>query len=118
MDTELRRDGADLPVLGVVQTTDFGDGLGSEHGDSRLLPDRKDRSMDSYGCTPRSAKTGSGQSGRHRRSPRAARQAPAPRGLAAALAIASQDRTDRKSTRLNSSHTLISYAVFCLKKKT
>src|SRR5260221_5719066 len=25
---------------------------------------------------------------------------------------------DRKSTRLNSSHTLISYAVFCLKKKT
>src|SRR3954449_7568014 len=24
---------------------------------------------------------------------------------------------DRKSTRLNSSHTLISYAVFCLKKK-
>src|SRR3954449_4825932 len=27
-------------------------------------------------------------------------------------------RSDRKSTRLNSSHTLISYAVFCLKKKT
>src|SRR5438132_5595697 len=26
-------------------------------------------------------------------------------------------RTDRKSTRLNSSHTVISYAVFCLKKK-
>src|ERR1051326_9348479 len=25
---------------------------------------------------------------------------------------------DRKSTRLNSSHTFISYAVFCLKKKT
>ena len=25
---------------------------------------------------------------------------------------------DRKSTRLNSSHLLISYAVFCLKKKT
>src|SRR3954466_8100473 len=25
---------------------------------------------------------------------------------------------DRKSTRLNSSHTIISYAVFCLKKKT
>src|SRR5438132_5178262 len=24
---------------------------------------------------------------------------------------------DRKSTRLNSSHTVISYAVFCLKKK-
>src|SRR5690554_7698301 len=27
------------------------------------------------------------------------------------------DRADRKSTRLNSSHVRISYAVFCLKKK-
>src|SRR5436189_3915853 len=27
-------------------------------------------------------------------------------------------RPDRKSTRLNSSHRCISYAVFCLKKKT
>src|SRR5437773_6705635 len=27
-------------------------------------------------------------------------------------------RRDRKSTRLNSSHITISYAVFCLKKKT
>src|SRR5437762_3795776 len=27
-------------------------------------------------------------------------------------------RIDRKSTRLNSSHRCISYAVFCLKKKT
>src|SRR5438132_8045929 len=27
------------------------------------------------------------------------------------------DVQDRKSTRLNSSHTVISYAVFCLKKK-
>src|SRR5690242_21909556 len=29
-----------------------------------------------------------------------------------------QDSRDRKSTRLNSSHMSISYAVFCLKKKT
>src|SRR5438067_8733455 len=28
------------------------------------------------------------------------------------------ERADRKSTRLNSSHVSISYAVFCLKKKT
>src|SRR5256885_11892228 len=28
------------------------------------------------------------------------------------------DEIDRKSTRLNSSHLVISYAVFCLKKKT
>src|SRR5256885_2953677 len=29
-----------------------------------------------------------------------------------------QSLLDRKSTRLNSSHLVISYAVFCLKKKT
>src|SRR5258708_11488679 len=34
------------------------------------------------------------------------------------LALASATlRIDRKSTRLNSSHQIISYAVFCLKKK-
>src|SRR5438034_9554444 len=31
--------------------------------------------------------------------------------------IGTDVKTDRKSTRLNSSHTVISYAVFCLKKK-
>src|SRR5947207_9908860 len=31
--------------------------------------------------------------------------------------LAAVVRRDRKSTRLNSSHTVISYAVFCLKKK-
>src|SRR5438132_5076450 len=30
----------------------------------------------------------------------------------------SEVQIDRKSTRLNSSHTVISYAVFCLKKKS
>src|SRR5438034_702533 len=35
----------------------------------------------------------------------------------AAVAPGQIDRLDRKSTRLNSSHTVISYAVFCLKKK-
>src|SRR2546429_3679523 len=34
------------------------------------------------------------------------------------LDIAHAHRVDRKSTRLNSSHGYISYAVFCLKKKT
>src|SRR5256885_5731466 len=33
------------------------------------------------------------------------------------LGIIEQDTIDRKSTRLNSSHLVISYAVFCLKKK-
>src|SRR5690349_23951547 len=31
--------------------------------------------------------------------------------------LVAQDQSDRKSTRLNSSHVEISYAVFCLKKK-
>src|SRR5258708_29961610 len=34
------------------------------------------------------------------------------------VAIRGSLETDRKSTRLNSSHQIISYAVFCLKKKT
>src|SRR2546430_7702167 len=38
--------------------------------------------------------------------------APSPTELAAVLSV-----EDRKSTRLNSSHSQISYAVFCLKKK-
>src|SRR3989442_6288649 len=46
------------------------------------------------------------------------------RSVALALALAGslglacgQESADRKSTRLNSSHVRISYAVFCLKKK-
>src|SRR5438034_6028718 len=38
-------------------------------------------------------------------------------GAAARNAAAAGAVRDRKSTRLNSSHTVISYAVFCLKKK-
>src|SRR2546430_12703427 len=39
--------------------------------------------------------------------------------IRAIIAAADKDRDDgdRKSTRLNSSHSQISYAVFCLKKK-
>src|SRR5256885_12416902 len=36
----------------------------------------------------------------------------------AGVARAVRVRQDRKSTRLNSSHLVISYAVFCLKKQT
>src|SRR5690349_23551942 len=42
---------------------------------------------------------------------RARQEGPAPAAPVAAV------RRDRKSTRLNSSHVEISYAVFCLKKK-
>src|SRR2546426_6676362 len=37
--------------------------------------------------------------------------------LSALRVVVGELRTDRKSTRLNSSHLVISYAVFCLKKK-
>src|SRR3712207_8199704 len=37
--------------------------------------------------------------------------------VARQLAVPRRQRADRKSTRLNSSHANISYAVFCLKKK-
>src|SRR5438445_5731328 len=39
-------------------------------------------------------------------------------GLNDRVYIGNNDFGDRKSTRLNSSHANISYAVFCLKKKT
>src|SRR5436190_16617483 len=45
---------------------------------------------------------------------------PARAGAAVGDVLGQRDREqerDRKSTRLNSSHTVISYAVFCLKKK-
>src|SRR5207244_12110337 len=45
---------------------------------------------------------------RSSRSPRPGRRPPTTRHI----------WRDRKSTRLNSSHQIISYAVFCLKKKT
>src|SRR3712207_8965772 len=37
---------------------------------------------------------------------------------ASALGVGAKIAKDRKSTRLNSSHANISYAVFCLKKKS
>src|SRR5437868_9811666 len=38
-------------------------------------------------------------------------------GIAVAIEVIHRHGRDRKSTRLNSSHVSISYAVFCLKKK-
>src|SRR5437867_9491840 len=48
--------------------------------------------------------------------PRISGPAPPPLGLGDHLAGALDPHPDRKSTRLNSSHRTISYAVFCLKK--
>src|SRR5690242_21403066 len=56
--------------------------------------------------------------GRRGRDRRAVAGLPAPdRGDAGRGRAAADRRGDRKSTRLNSSHMSISYAVFCLKKK-
>src|SRR5688572_6735106 len=41
----------------------------------------------------------------------------APRSYADFREMLEEEKPDRKSTRLNSSHSQISYAVFCLKKK-
>src|SRR5438132_9880241 len=57
------------------------------------------RSHDPRGASPAPADAGAGQGRGEARRPGPGR------------------RADRKSTRLNSSHTVISYAVFCLKKK-
>src|SRR5260221_8974799 len=49
--------------------------------------------------------------------PRPCRRRVPPRRTSACTCPTSCRQQDRKSTRLNSSHTVISYAVFCLKKK-
>src|SRR5256885_10077919 len=53
------------------------------------------------------------EGGRKRVGPRRHTRAAKPRSFAFSRACV----RDRKSTRLNSSHLVISYAVFCLKKK-
>src|SRR2546430_13305722 len=52
-----------------------------------------------------------------RGSPRSRDPAVRPPVRAAPAGAPARRRRDRKSTRLNSSHSQISYAVFCLKKK-
>src|SRR5256885_12017977 len=65
---------------------------------------------------PAARPPGGGRRGRGRRALRAmGRDA---RGLRGVARGAAGPARDRKSTRLNSSHLVISYAVFCLKKKT
>src|SRR5690606_39379671 len=49
---------------------------------------------------------------------RGARHVPAEEDLGLGIEGVDHQGVDRKSTRLNSSHVKISYAVFCLKKKT
>src|SRR5438552_12986668 len=51
------------------------------------------------------------------RCPPACNRQPPP-GISPTPALPYPVQSDRKSTRLNSSHQIISYAVFCLKKKS
>src|SRR2546422_2303794 len=72
----------------------------------RRPADRRDRSASRYRPQDRSTLL------------EARGMAPLPAPGAHRHAAGEPRRLDRKSTRLNSSHGYISYAVFCLKKKT
>src|SRR5690348_17586689 len=72
-----------------------------DHRDLHSFPTRRSSDLDPPVPRTRSAKTARGTRSAGRRARRDA-----------------AGRSDRKSTRLNSSHPSISYAVFCLKKKT
>src|SRR5438132_1816874 len=66
----------------------------------------------SRGCRPAARSPPPGEGGKARRS-----RCPCLVGRGRRASASTIPRRDRKSTRLNSSHTVISYAVFCLKKK-
>src|SRR2546426_6426692 len=68
-----------------------------------------------HDALPISSRTSRGTGSTPRRSAGPAAATP-PRSRSPSSRGASRSR-DRKSTRLNSSHLVISYAVFCLKKK-
>src|SRR3989454_5746887 len=79
------------------------------------VPRELDCAFDGFGSRVRKEHTLLALAGRE------LRQSLAQRGEALEVKVAAADvekpARDRKSTRLNSSHLVISYAVFCLKKK-
>src|SRR3712207_7197165 len=81
----------------------------------RLIGRRKDAFRSYEALTPPRVLTSDGEvvTGSYRRDD-------VPTGALVGLPVSAgvvEGRADRKSTRLNSSHANISYAVFCLKKK-
>src|SRR5690625_6388723 len=87
------------PELGAAQqAAGVGGPSGCHAGDATERWSRR------YGPSGRGGPTVGGEEGSGAGSARGPTEPPRPRG-------------DRKSTRLNSSHVAISYAVFCLKKK-
>src|SRR2546426_11844161 len=96
-----------------------GDALVVDGGDGRrVLPGRRSRGELHYDVTgPRASSSARPRAGTTRsRSRTGVGGWPGSAGSARARR-ARRRRRDRKSTRLNSSHLVISYAVFCLKKK-
>src|SRR5439155_23930219 len=81
-----------------------------DHNDLHSFPTRRSSDLCNGGHRPRAGTVGR-RGGRGVHGPRARGRAGA--ALHARYVLA----RDRKSTRLNSSHVAISYAVFCLKKK-
>src|SRR5207244_12358048 len=77
--------------------------------DGKCQIQQQRRPQEDDGQSPRNGGTAA-----RRGSPR--RRAPPP--LFGPDFVECPQQRDRKSTRLNSSHQIISYAVFCLKKKT
>src|SRR5690606_40925830 len=96
------------------------------HPDLHSFPTRRSSDLDADGAAQTG--TGKGRPTPTRKEREAARKRPLvsdnraeARRQARAQMQAERERArlgDRKSTRLNSSHVKISYAVFCLKKKT
>src|SRR5205807_5692285 len=97
-----------IPLLYLVSII-FSFSYYGHHRDLHSFPTR--RSSDLRPSTSASATTIS-RARRSRARSRRARRSRTWNALLAAIVLA-----DRKSTRLNSSHLVISYAVFCLKKK-
>src|SRR2546422_6076194 len=98
-----RRDSRQPEVSGGVRQRDVGGGVGKRGG-----PDHGLRQQPLFDPQQR------GTAERGRGNGAARREHDGGSGL---RHVAPQIREDRKSTRLNSSHGYISYAVFCLKKK-
>src|SRR5215211_7992045 len=98
---------AALAVSHEAQFTD-GDAVSPAAGEETRAPDQADGSADP--STSHEAQFADAAAEDHAEQVRASAEAESPEPV---LVV----REDRKSTRLNSSHTVISYAVFCLKKK-
>src|SRR5205085_5816527 len=74
-----------------------------------------DVSSAKHASTKRPVKAGITRTHQQRTQEPAVQAVPVPVGSTSDITAADPTGTDRKSTRLNSSHSQISYAVFCLK---